>query len=517
MTILLAYSSGSTVHDESTLYTDLLPIGLCSLHALLRTQGYAVQLANLSRMTPRQIDQLLRSIRPALLGLSQWTHNRHATTALARRAKQLLGDDCTVVLGGGHASHEAETVLTRSPEVDLIVIGEGEATLPELIEALRSGQPLEQVPGLALRKEGTIIRTATRPRLTDLDRLPYPARFLDEALGVDIELQAQFISTSRGCPSACRFCSSPTFWGRAVQTRSPASVVDEFLFLRQRFGTLYVSLRDDTFTADRARTIELCRLLIERRAHLFWNCQTRVEAVDEEVLSWMKRAGCECVQLGVESGSPRILKELGKRITPEQVIQAADAVHRVGLHLSVYLIAAVPDESEADRQATRDLVRRIKPHDLQVAPLAYYPGTALFNSAVRHGTVSPALFAEDRREALVACRDGEQQATKMLQAWSVPPTRQSNRTFAEIRQRVGYCAVNCQQAGDYHLQRGDWKLAEAAYREICETEPDHPWGWLLLAELYDELGRSAPSQKCYRQFLKLVPHHRQAQLALQAG
>lgn len=509
MTILLAYHSGTNRPDESTAFRDLLPIGLCSLHALLRTKAIDAHLANLSGMDRSQITSLFRRIKPKLVGFSQWTHNRHSTLELARLAKQQL-PGCTVVLGGGHATHQAEAILAYHPEVDLIVAGEGEETLLALIAALEQGQPLDNVAGLVIRAEGTLVRTGVRPRIHDLDQLPYPARYLHEAAGVDLELQTQFISTSRGCPSACRFCASPTFWGRAVHTRSPASVVEEFLFHRCQFGTLYLSLRDDTFTADRRRTIELCRLLSERQVNMFWNCQTRVEAVDEEVLVWMKRAGCECIQLGVESGSRRLLQLLGKRITPEQVITACDAVHRVGLQLSVYLIAGIPGETTEDNRATKELLRRIAPHDLQVAPLAYYPGTSLFSDALRHQQVAADLFESSREEALLVMADGNRRTARLLNGTANLAPQLNSRTIATLKQRIGYCAVTCMQAGDHYLQRGDWRRAEAEYGEITVTQPDHPWGWLLLAELYDQIGRPGQARSCYRRLLDLVPRHPQA-------
>lgn len=516
MTILLAYSSGNTTPDESTTFSDLLPIGLCSLHALLRSQGVDAHLANLSGMTESQLSGLFQRLAPDIVGLSQWTHNRHCTIQLARLAKQLL-PGCLVVLGGGHATQQAESLLTQHPELDLVVIGEGEATLLELIAAWQHQQPLTEIAGLALRQGQTVVRTASRPRIRNLDSLPYPSRYLHEAIGVDLDLQPQFISTSRGCPSACRFCASPSFWGRTVRTRSPASVVDEFLFQRQTYGMLYLSLRDDTFTADRRRTIELCRLLLEQKAGMFWNCQTRVEAVDDEVLSWMKRAGCECVQLGVESGSPRILDQLGKRITPEQVIAACDAVHRTGLHLSVFLIAGVPGETDADRRATHKLLQRIRPHDLQVAPLAYYPGTSLHSDALRHQRIPSDLFASNRADALLALPDGSQRAARLLHGANGLAPRLNNRAINALKARLGHCAVTCMQAGDYYLQQCSWQRAEQEYCEITTNEPEHPWGWLLRAELYDQIGRNDQARSCYRKVLQLVPRHRPSLQALAAG
>ena len=162
--------------------------------------------------------------------------------------------------------------------------------------------------------------------------------------------------------------------------------MDEIKYIRDRYGLIYFSIRDDTFTADRERAIDFCRLLLAERVFVVWNCQSRVNYVDEELLGWLKRAGCECVQLGVETGSPRLLRELGKAIRPEQTIRAADAVRRVGLNLSIYLITGIPGETDLELQETLaaqiyDRVRyRVETADagrMLVAGRAYEPRSRL--------------------------------------------------------------------------------------------------------------------------------------------
>ena len=185
-----------------------------------------------------------------------------------------------------------------------------------------------------------------------MDSLPLPAASFENAIGVDVRRQLEFIITSRGCPASCSFCSSPRFWGKTLRFRSPRAIIDEIRYIRDKYGLIYFSIRDDTFTSDRKRVVEFCRLLLQEKIYILWNCQSRVNAVDEEILCWMKRAGCECVQFGVESGSKRVLMSLGKGITPEQVKRAALATRRVGIHFSIYLITGVPGETEEDLKET---------------------------------------------------------------------------------------------------------------------------------------------------------------------
>lgn len=514
MHTLLAYTTRSAQNSRPDDFESLLPIGLCSLHALLRSRDIPVTLANFSNMTQRQIIDLLLQIKPTVAGLSQWTHNRHATLELARLIRQTL-PDCTIILGGGHATHQAALILQQHPEIDLIAVGEAEQTLLDLLDALQTGTPLSEIPGLVIRSVNGILRTAQRQSWPDLDSLPFPAAWLHEAINLNIPLQAEFLSSSRGCPAACSFCASPTFWGRRVRYRSAHSVTEEMLFIREQFGLTYLSLRDDTFTADRRRTVALCQELISRRINLFWNCQSRVEAIDPETLEWMRRAGCECVQLGVESGSPEILKLLGKRITPDQIRSAANLIRQTGMQLSVYLITAIPEERDADRQQTINLIKQIQPDDLQVAPLAYYPGTALFETAVHKGILRQDLFETSNDEAVLAVHDGQLQVKQLLSRTARYRRSCSIKQLLAIQDQQGYSAVTAMQTGDAYAAEGNLQRAAEQYRLITSKEPDHPWGWLLLGELFEQTDQRRKAADCYEQVLRLVPRNRQAAEALQ--
>jgi len=506
MHTLLAYTTAPSQNHQNGDFETLLPIGLCSLHALLRSRSFPVTLANFSGMTDQTIVELLKRIKPMLIGLSQWTHNRHATLLLARLIKQTLPNSM-ILLGGGHASHQAKLILQLHPEVDIIAVGEAECTLLELLEALQSNRPLNTLSGLAMRDHGTIRLATPRAPLKSLDQLPFAAAWLHEAINVDLTRQAEFISSSRGCPAACTFCASPAFWGRRVRYRSASSVAEEMLFIRDHYGLIYLSLRDDTFTADRRRTVALCQELIEKRVTIFWNCQSRVEAIDQETLEWMRRAGCECVQLGVESGSPRTLKQLGKRITPEQILHASRLIHESGMQLSVYLIAGIPEESDEDRQQTINLIKKIQPHDLQVAPLAYYPGTALFEAAVTDGKIHADLFESNGDKALLAQRNGQHQVERLLTRTLRYCKASRISQLTQLQRQAGYCAVTAMQIGDRYAADGNQKQAEEQYLQITRREPDHPWGWYLLGECHEQSGQHHDAARCYQQVLKLVPHH----------
>ncbi len=513
MKILLAYRSG--LPHRSDPYISIVPTGLCYLHACLREAGYDSMLANFSAWPDSRTRKELLAFKPDLIGISQWTHNRHTSLDLARLCRAILPGS-TIVMGGGHATFCYEDILSEGSPVDVVVRGEAETTLLELAARLTAGTGWESVAGLAFRRNGTIYVTSPRKNITDLDHLPLPARYLDRSKGLDLELQSEFIVTTRGCPSSCFFCSSPDFWGQKVRFRSPAAIVDEILYIRQKFGVIYFSIRDDTFTADRKRVLEFCSLLQQQEVNILWNCQSRVTAIDEELVIEMKRAGCECIQLGVESGSPRILRQLGKNIAPAQIEYACELIREIGINLSIYLISDVPGETCDDIRQTVELVRHIHPDDGYVSPLAYYPGTQLYKDAVSAGAVSPGIFSDSRDPALYVAPKPGKTSTRLLNELAhnqiVDPDR-----FKRQKQRLGYCHTTNVIAGEWYRQRREFGKAEKELREITLVQPDNPWGWFLLGDLYSELGRIQKGSECYSRVLSIIAEHAPSKAALSAA
>ncbi|MDD5284505.1 MAG: radical SAM protein [Desulfuromonadaceae bacterium] len=503
MKIILAYLSGASNRDEP--YISLVPTGLSQLHASLREAGYDSVLVNFSGWPVSQIERELLVIKPDMIGISQWTHNRHSSLDLAFSCRRLFPESF-IIMGGGHATFCYDELLSEGSPVNCVVIGEGDLTLLELAERVLNRAGWFDICGLAFRRAGKVFVTSRRAPLADLDQLPMPARYLEHSIGLDMELQPEFIVTSRGCPSSCHFCSSPAFWGKKVRFRSAHSIVDEIMFVRDQFGLIYFSIRDDTFTADRRRAMEFCSTLIESRANILWNCQSRVTAIDEELLIMMKRSGCECIQLGVESGSPRILRQLNKNILPAQVERACAIIRKVGITLSIYLISGIPDETADDLCQTIDLLRRIHPDDGYVSPLAYYPGTRLFTDAVASGITDRNVFAGTHQNALYATTSPDHSFGRLLKELS---NNRDNDSFRFKRQKelLGYCYTTNILAGEFYRQAGDSKSALREFKEITAREPDNSWGWFLLGELYSDMRNGSKAGECYSKVLGIIPRH----------
>ena len=483
MRIALCYRCDD--RDAGDVYARVAPSGLLCLHGVLRRAGVDSRLFNFRGRPWREVEAALAAFAPRLVGISHFTYNHAAAVRLARTARR-AAPGTIVVAGGAQATFLDEALLRSADAPDVCVRGEGEGPLLALAEALRAGEDRRAaIAGLSYRTEGgAIARTPDAPLAPDLDALYPPERF-DAVEGVDPRTQFPFIVTSRGCPADCSFCCSPRFWRRKLRFRSAARVADEIEFLHRRFGIDYFSVRDDTFTARKERVREFCAELERRRLFLLWNCQSRVNFVDEERLVWMRRAGCEQVQFGVEAASEPVLARLNKQIHLPQVDSALAACRRVGLRAGAYFITGVPGQGEADIAANLDLVERAGLADVVVAPLAYYPGTALADAAERAGRLDPAVFLSGRAERLLVRADDD--ARTQFEAMEAAAERSPDEPFdrGELERQlelVGPCHAALLALGRRLEREGDVGRARDLYREVAERWPESPWGARALAE-----------------------------------
>jgi radical SAM superfamily enzyme YgiQ (UPF0313 family) len=333
-----------------------------------------------------------------------------------------------------------------------------------------------------------------------------------EADFLDDPGQLSYLSTSRGCPATCNFCNTPEFWGSSVRFRSPEAVLREMALLRERLGLTYFSFRDDTFTARKARTLVLMEGIRAAGLHPLWNCQSRVNLVDEERLVAMKRAGCEFIQFGVEHASERVLKLLDKGTNPAQARKALVLARKVGLNLGIYLITGIPGETWTDVEASGAFIRETRPHDVQVAPLAVYPGTGLFAKYLVEGRIDRDFFRRSGDAEVFARVDAHtERALRYLEREGsrVRPDY-SPAEFAEQKRWLGFCAVTNLLCGDAAEAAGRLTEAEAEYQEIIRQEPRNPWGFLKRARLRERTGRPKEALADLREVLALAPGNPEA-------
>jgi anaerobic magnesium-protoporphyrin IX monomethyl ester cyclase len=369
------------------------PLGLALIAAELEKAGYLVTLldANALGLKPEEIPGMLAGA--GVIGLTAMTPT--ITTALKTAAliKQ-VNPAAKIIIGGAHATMLPRETMASSPDIDIIVRGEGDESIIEVMKALEENRSLENISGISFRAGGTVIQTADRLNYVDMDSLPFPAYHLlpwkryrpHPPHGMSMPFAA--VVTSRGCPYRCAYCSKPVF-GSKFRAQSPARVVDELAYLKDRFGVKEVAFYDDSFTVDKKRVHAIADRIISSGLKINWTCETRVNLVDKELLHHMEMAGCYAVAYGIESASPEIIKTLHKDTTIEQVEAAVRASRESGLQVIGYFMLGSPGDTPDTIQQTIDFAKKLKVDFAQFSVTTPFPGTELYD-----------IYMQNRKESI---------------------------------------------------------------------------------------------------------------------
>jgi radical SAM superfamily enzyme YgiQ (UPF0313 family) len=332
----------------------------------------------------REFTRVLSEFQPQVVGISVRSVDAPSGLICADLVKR-WNSSTTVLMGGIAATATPQQFLTNS--VDLVVRGEGEGITKEVIARLASGTDPHLCDGITWMRGGNIIHNPNRHLIDDLDRLPFPAR---EALLFSNRLSRGRLTkmmgdliTSRGCPHKCTFCANNVLWGNyRVRVRSSEAVVREMELLRDKFGVTECVLWDDHFTENRRRVLEICGEIRQRSLGLKWITFARATSIDVELVRALRSAGCCQLQIGVESGSERILKQTRKGVTLGDVRRAARVLREEGMEWLAFLMIGFPGETRGEMMATMDLVDELQPDRVAVSVVTPYPGTELYSQAI---------------------------------------------------------------------------------------------------------------------------------------
>ena len=356
-----------------------LPIGLAYLAAVLEKAGVELIVFDCPalELDHKKLGEKLASFRPDVVGITAVTPTIDSAMLAAHTSKLAL-PKAPVILGGPHATFADAQVLNGSPDIDIIVRGEGEQTILELLQTLFHSGDLQAVSGISFRKGKEIIRTPTRPFIQNLDDLPRPAyHYFALNKYQTFKKSVLPILTSRGCPFQCAYCVSSRMAGKEFRAREPKLVVDELEWLRDTYNASAVSFYDDAFTYDNERAIKICDEIKRRKVGIPWDCQTRVDRISKEVLTKMKQAGCQLVSFGAESGCQKILDSVNKKTTIELNEKAVKMAKDVGLSVAMSVIIGYPGETAESLKQTFDFIKRTKPDYVYLCLATPYPGTDL--------------------------------------------------------------------------------------------------------------------------------------------
>jgi anaerobic magnesium-protoporphyrin IX monomethyl ester cyclase len=382
----------STDWDVMVYNADFLPAADPFEVCHLAGEGFASYRRNLqdpSNPIWREIRERIVAFDPAVVGISVKSSTFASAEMVARIAKE-LDPKIYVIVGGPHPSSVGTQILDY-PHIDMGVAGEGEQTLPELLRYLeiKSGVEWTHVQGILCRMNGHAVATPQRPLVSDLDELGFPGLLASRVLMDFDQYPAEAfrsVLATRGCPNNCFYCGSRNVWGRTVRFRSPENVVEEIQSLRG-MGIQHIHFEDDTFGVNATYLLALCREIENRCPEVQWSCETHVNTITNENVSIMKKAGCSMIQLGIESGSNRILREIRKGFSIDKALNACEIIRGHEIALETFFMIGLPQETEGSLRETLRAVEQVECNKVIYSIFTPYPGTEAFEWCKSKGLI----------------------------------------------------------------------------------------------------------------------------------
>ncbi|MET0792714.1 MAG: radical SAM protein [Polyangiaceae bacterium] len=439
------------------------PYGLFSLGAQAIRAGHQVKVLNLSGFAWSKVEEVISALDAQLFAMSCWTSNRRGVALVAAAIKR-AHPEAHVLIGGPHATPLGREMLEHYPAIDTVSVGESEEQFMELVGRLSHGEDPRGIHGTLYRDRLGVHAAPGRASIHDLDALASPHEYFD----------THIVMTSRGCPWQCTFCGAETTWGRGFRGQSVNYVLDALEKAVARLSVKMVQIKDDTFTTNKKRVLELCQGIRERKLSFLWSCDTRVDVLSDELLLEMRLAGCQRLSLGVETGSPTILSNINKRITIQKIEAAAAMAKRVGIQVRFYMMLGNRGETAETFQETLEFLSRVKPHQYIFSCLTIYPGTEDFQQAEREKWLDRELYFSQNFQEFKVPFDASEEVTELLNAWFAKNKglqdfyREGIEEYQDILTHLGdHHAAHLDLAGAYY-QAGQLQLAEQHVRRALE-------------------------------------------------
>lgn len=368
------------------------PLGLLYLAAHLELNGIEVEvLDNILLSLPTEtLSRTVLQLHPDLIGLTANSVTFPSAAELAASLKD-QAPGVTTVLGGPQVSIDPKRCI-ESPGIDFAVRGDGELPLLQIVQNLGNPDALSSVKGILFKHNDAVIQTELPSQSTDLDTLPLPARHkipLEryprvQPARLDVA-PVDNICASRGCVYKCTYCSVTRICNKAYRSRDPVNVVDEIQFLMSNFGTKAINFYDDNFTMNRGRILTLCDEILRRGINVKWICMTRPDLVDAELLHSMKRAGCESIAFGIETGSQRLLDFMKKGLTLDQIKTAVRLCKDAKIQTHAYFMFGIPIETRMDYFRTLKLMIELNLDGINTCHYIAFPDSDLYQYVRTNG------------------------------------------------------------------------------------------------------------------------------------
>ncbi len=406
----------------------LQPLGVLYIGALLRREGFDVSVldADINGLTIGETVERIVATEPDVVGISLMTPQLLSALALCA-ALEHARPGIAIVLGGAHIDATKDDIFSMASTMDFAIHGEGELAMLECCQKLRDHgirrdhgfanlvELLRDVPNVITRDpvSGEVTVQPARPFLADLDSLPSADYSMFHTLDYHTPMLPGTVLSmmlSRGCPFACTFCDAPQVMGKKFRFWSVPRIVEDIRRYKELHRTRSFVFKDSTFTANKRWAEELCHAFIDAKLDIRWRCNTRANLLPQPLLELMKRAGCDILNIGVESGDPEILRRIRKEVDLDEVAGTFERCRALGIRTYATLLVGAPGETEASIRRTLHFAMRIRPSLVNFHIAIAYPGTPMYEEALEAGEVEPRWWARQAAGGYDPTRSSEFEA-----------------------------------------------------------------------------------------------------------
>ncbi len=368
------------------------PLGLIYISTYLKENGIANEVYDTTFSNKKALLKYLTQSQPDILALYTNLMTKLNVLEIIRETRK-LAKDCRIILGGPDVTYNTDNYLKNG--ADFIVIGEGESTMLELVNAIKTNTAFADIDGLAyLDESGKEHKTNPRTKLRDIDQLPIPNR---DAIDIskytkvwkDFHGQSALnVSTQRGCPYTCKWCSTAVY-GQSYRRRSPEKVVAEIQLIQEKYDPDTIWFVDDVFTVSHKWLNAFSEELEKQKVRVKFECISRADRMNAEVISILKRAGCFRVWIGAESGSQKIIDAMDRRVSVEKVREVIQETRKAGIEAGTFIMLGYPGETKEDIKETIHHLKVSNPDHFTITKAYPIKGTVLYEEVESIMTTVP--------------------------------------------------------------------------------------------------------------------------------
>lgn len=362
------------------------PLGIAYMAGVLQENNIDIEILDASAedMDFKDVEKELLKRKPDLVALTALTPTIGRALETAQVVKETLPDSI-VVMGGYHPTFNFIETL-EDENVDIVIRGEGEYIMLNLVQALENQSSLHDVKGIVFEDKNSkeIVVNPEAPLIQDLDELPFPALNLlpmKKYRLLDMDTHMTTMITTRGCPMQCSFCSSAAMHGKKIRERSVENIVDEIEYLNTNYDIDTIAFMDDTFTLKKRKVMAICDEILKRNIEIMWGCTSRVDTLDEKLLKKMKEAGCITIFIGVESADQQQLDNMCKNTTIAKIENAFKIAHKLKIRTIASVALGMPGDTKEIMNKTVKFVHKLKPNYAIYSLATPYPGTRFYKEA----------------------------------------------------------------------------------------------------------------------------------------